>query len=275
MLHADVALARRIDRAEIDFCASGARAGEPGGAAVLEIAGGLALCGAPGMPFNKLLGLGLDREALDADLDRLEEFYVSRGVVAQVELCPLAPADLAPRLLARGFMLQGFENELARVVPAEKVPAPAGVTVTTVGAEQDDRWLQIVTDGFARGDGKADAAPHAALAPGDIALAPVTEIMRAFEHPGESRAIAWIDGTPVSAGACGVMDRVLFIYGTATLPALRRRGGLSALVGHFVNSAIGRADLAIATVQPGSVSQRTFERLGFQVVYTRAVFVKG
>ena len=36
----------------------------------------------------------------------------------------------------------------------------------------------------------------------------------------------------------------------------------------------GKADLTIATTEPGSISQRTFERCGFQVVYTRAILVK-
>jgi hypothetical protein len=30
----------------------------------------------------------------------------------------------------------------------------------------------------------------------------------------------------------------------------------------------------MATTEPGSVSQRNFERLGFQVMYTRAILIK-
>ena len=41
-----------------------------------------------------------------------------------------------------------------------------------------------------------------------------------------------------------------------------------------LNDARGKADLVIATTEPGSISQRTFERLGFQVIYTRAILVK-
>ena len=36
----------------------------------------------------------------------------------------------------------------------------------------------------------------------------------------------------------------------------------------------GQADLAIATTEPGSISQRTFERFGFQVLYTRAILLR-
>ena len=66
----------------------------------------------------------------------------------------------------------------------------------------------------------------------------------------------------------------LGIFGTATLPRFRRRGVQTALVEQALADAAGRADLAIATTEPGSTSQRTFERLGFGLVYTRAILVK-
>ena len=66
----------------------------------------------------------------------------------------------------------------------------------------------------------------------------------------------------------------LGIFGTATLPAFRRRGLQSAIVARAMNDALGRADLVIATTEPGSVSQRTFVRWGFQVIYTRAILAK-
>jgi len=70
-----------------------------------------------------------------------------------------------------------------------------------------------------------------------------------------------------------VIDGILGIAGTATLPAFRRRGVQQAVVAHALNRARGRAALAMATTEPGSISQRNFERFGFQVIYTRAIFV--
>jgi hypothetical protein len=46
-----------------------------------------------------------------------------------------------------------------------------------------------------------------------------------------------------------------------------------AVVAHALNAGVGRAEFATASVDPGSISQRTFERFGFQVMYTRAIFV--
>ena len=69
------------------------------------------------------------------------------------------------------------------------------------------------------------------------------------------------------------MDGVRLIAGTSTLPEFRRRGVQHAVVAHALNASAGRAELATASVDPGSISQRTFERFGFQVIYTRAIFV--
>ncbi|MCM2256049.1 MAG: hypothetical protein NDJ94_10295, partial [Vicinamibacteria bacterium] len=123
VLHADLTLARRVERAEIDFCALGA-----GAAARLErlvVAGGTALYSAPGSPLNKVLGLGLHGPVSDADLDQLVAFYEGRGEPAQVELCPLAALDLPERLIRRGFVPQGFENELgARITGGSRQAEP-------------------------------------------------------------------------------------------------------------------------------------------------------
>jgi hypothetical protein len=78
---------------------------------------------------------------------------------------------------------------------------------------------------------------------------------------------------PAGAAAAYISDGVLGVTGTSTLPAFRRRGVQTAAVCHVLNGAVGRAELAMATVEPGSISQRNFERAGFQVVYTRAIFV--
>ena len=90
-------------------------------------------------------------------------------------------------------------------------------------------------------------------------------------HRAVSRAI---DGEPAGAAASVITNGVLGIFGTGDRPAYRRRGVQSAIVAKALEGAIGRADLAIATTEPGSISQRTFERFGFQVLYTRAILLR-
>lgn len=266
MLHATLDLARRIDRAEIDFCALAAGAGTPGGVASLEVAGGRALCSFAGSPLNKVLGLGLGSTVDDADLDAIEEFYDERGIPVQIELCPLAVPGLSARLTKRGYQLQAFENQLAREIGTDSWPDP-GPRVTRSTPEQDDLWLHVAASGFAAADGSGVTMP-----PPDL-LENIKKVMNGFIHPDFERLLVWVDGEAAGAANAYVIDGILGIAGTATLPAFRRRGVQQAVVAHALNRGLGRATLAMATTEPGSISQRNFERFGFQVIYTRAIFV--
>lgn len=269
MLHGTLELARRIDRAEIDFCALAAGAGQPGGVASLEAGGGRALCSFAGSPLNKVLGLGLGSPVEDADLDAIEAFYDERGIPVQIELCPLAVPGLSARLTKRGYQLLAFENELVRLLDgAAPFPEPS-LRVATTTPDLDDEWLRIAASGFAVPDGSgAPAGP-----PTPDLFDNIKKVMSGFMHPDFERLLVWVDGEPAGAANAYVSDGVLGIAGTATLPAFRGRGVQQAVVAHAVNRALGRAQLAMATTEPGSISQRNFERFGFQVVYTRAIFV--
>ena len=266
-MHATHELARRIDRAEIDFCALSTVLGGPD-AGTLECGGSVAVYGGPGSPVNKVLGLGLGVEVTDDDLDAIEDFYAQRGCPVQIELCPLAASNLPARLTKRGYVLQAFENELARVAPTEDVPEPSGADIR-IESDGEGPWLQVVSEGFASPDRTVSG-----MTPPSDAAAAIAGIMRQFLLPGLIRYVAWVDGQPAAAGVGLVSDRVLGIFGTATLPRFRRRGLQGAIVARAMNDAHGRADLVMATTDPGSISQRTFERLGFQVIYTRAILVK-
>ena len=99
------------------------------------------------------------------------------------------------------------------------------------------------------------------------------EMMADFRHPRLRRFLAWVDGQAAGGGSSWLLDGVLGIAGTSTLPPFRRRGVQTALTIQAMLD--GReADVLIATTAPGSTSQRTFERLGFQLLYTRTILVK-
>lgn len=278
VLHATLALAQRVERTEIDFCAVGAGVGLPGGAASIEVGGGRGVCGQPGSPMNKILGLGLGATVTDEDLDAIELFYDERECPIQIELCPLVSVDLVAKLQTRGYVLKGFENELACALPPagrlKAAPTSAGVgnglpVEILTGDRADEAFLRVTAEGFAVAD---SGSATGALAP-DL-VDSLTRIMRQFIHPDIVRYLVRIDGEPAGAAASIVTNGVLGIFGTATRPAYRRRGVQSAIVNKALEGAAGHADLAIATVEPGSISQRTFERFGFQVLYTRAILLR-
>jgi len=59
------------------------------------------------------------------------------------------------------------------------------------------------------------------------------------------------------------------------LAGFRKRGAQSILIGARLTWAVEQGcDLATTTTQPGSSSQRNYERAGFRVVYTRAKVVR-
>jgi ribosomal protein S18 acetylase RimI-like enzyme len=282
VLQATLALAQRVEKTEIDFCAAGAGVGLPGGAASIEVGGGRGVCGQPGSPMNKVLGLGLGVTVTDEDLDALELFYDERECPIQIELCPLVSTELVAKLQTRGYVLKGFENELACALPRE-VPAPNGppsllrsfggtglhVEVLTGDSDQE-AFLRATVEGFA----VPDSGPQPAEGPAPDIVETIGRAMRQFIHPDIVRYLVRVDGEPAGAAASVVTGGVLGIFGTGTRPAFRRRGIQSAIVAKALESADGRADLAIATTEPGSISQRTFERLGFQVLYTRAILLR-
>jgi len=270
VLQATLALAQRVERMEIDFCAALARVGQPGGGSMLDVGGGRAVCSAPGAPMNKVLGLGLGRHVTDEELDEMEMFYDERQTPIQIELCPLATPDLPSRLSTRGYLLKGFENELACTLPVS-VSLDQELRVDVIAGEGGDTedWLRVTSEGFATPDSETST-----MAPPVETLRSITGIMRRFVHPEIVRYLAWVDGAPAGAAGSTIAGGVLGIFGTATVPAFRRRGAQAAVVAAALRAAQGRADLAIATTEPGSISQRTFERFGFQVLYTRAILVR-
>jgi GNAT superfamily N-acetyltransferase len=270
VLQATLALAQRVERMEIDFCAALARVGQPGGGSILDVGGGRAVCSAPGAPMNKVLGLGLGRHVTDEELDEMELFYDERQTPIQIELCPLATPDLPSRLSTRGYLLKGFENELACTLPVS-VSLDQGLRVDVLAGEGGDSedWLRVTSEGFATPDSETST-----ITPPAETTRALTDIMRRFVHPDIVRYVAWVDGAPAGAASSTIEGGVLGIFGTATAPAYRRRGAQAAVVAAALREAHGRADLAIATTEPGSISQRTFERFGFQVLYTRAILVR-
>jgi GNAT superfamily N-acetyltransferase len=220
--------------------------------------------------MNKVLGLGLGVTVTEEDLDALELFYDERDCPIQIELCPLVSVDLVASLQRRGYVLKGFENELACALPHAAPPTTGQqhVEVLTGDCERDE-FLRATVDGFA----VPDSAPHGDRPAPDV-VETIAGVMRQFIHPDIVRYLVRIDGEPAGGAASVITNGVLGIFGTATRPAYRRRGVQSAIVAKALDRAAGYADLAIATTEPGSISQRTFERFGFQVLYTRAILLR-
>ena len=84
------------------------------------------------------------------------------------------------------------------------------------------------------------------------------------------------DGGIVGGATMRIAEGVAQLTGAATFPAHRRRGVQTALLSaRLADAAAAGCDVAVIITQPGSKSQQNAQRQGFDLLYTRAVLVKG
>lgn len=273
---ADTDLAARIERAECTLIAEAAEAAQrrnPRARVLLRpIAGGVAVWAGEGSPLNKVAGLGFAGGVDAAELEAVERACAERGAPVQVELATLAEAGISSALSRRGYRLMGFENVLGLRLPAPGAAAVApGVDVAESGVAELDDWLDVVVTGFAHPDGQGVAAheqyPREALERviGDLALS-----------GGFRRYLARRGGEPAGGASLRLSAGVAQLAGAATLPAHRRCGVQTSLTAvRLALAAQAGCDVAVVTTQPGSKSQQNAQRQGFELLYTRAVLVRG
>jgi hypothetical protein len=254
---ADAALARRLEAAEA-INARGCTASPPG-AAFLDIAGGCAIFVGDDSPLTQAVALGLNGPVSEAEVDTLEAFFHSRGAEVSIDLCPLADPGLLEILGRRGYRAAEFNNVLVkRLAGAGIVLAPR---VRRALAAEADLWSHTVGRGF--------------FEQGDLTTAEM-EVGRAiFAMPG---ALCYLaagpTGEPAGGGALAVRDGLATLFADSTICAFRRQGFHRELIAARLNEAIALGcDTATASTLPGSTSQRNFERLGFEVVYTKVTLV--
>lgn len=267
MQHMDFEFARRIEMAEAyagRACAEAARRLHPNlEVAIEEIAGGIAVFAGIGLPITQAVGMGLTGPVSDAELDRLEAFYASRGAPAALELCPLVDLSLYETLASRGYQLREVSNVLAReLTPADGIAPPnEGVAIRPASPEEESLWALTVAQGFAE---------HY----------PVTQslldVMAGFFHRADACCFLALVGKEVAGGGVvSAHDGVGGLFGASTLPAFRRRGVQTALLTSRLAWARERdCDVAVSIALPGSASQRNIERFGFRVVYTRTKLIR-
>ena len=260
----DLELARRLEMASAKSgksCAEAAQKLRPElGAVAEEIAGGIAVYAGVDSPVTQAIGVGLNGEVSAAELDRLEEFFRSRGAATAIELCPLAGIPLYEALAKREYRLVEVSNVLVRELSSadEFAPAlaPRGVTVRQAVPEEGKLFTRTVGQGFAE-------------------MAPITQalldVMEGFFHSEHSHHfLAFVEGA--MAGGASVFDfgGVAGMFGASTLPEFRGRGVQTALLAARLSwAAQNGCELAKGITLPGSTSHRNHERFGFRVVYTR------
>jgi ribosomal protein S18 acetylase RimI-like enzyme len=224
-------------------------------AAVLEVAGGIAVFTGAESPLTHATGIGMNGPVSPAELDALEAFFRTRGAHPVLELCPFADPGLLPQLADRGYHLTEFNNVLARRLAGfELVLTPR---VRRALPDEIDLWSHTVGCGF--------------FETGDLTTEEM-EVGRAIcAMPGAMPFLASSEqGVPAAGASLAIHSGLATLFADSTLPAFRRQGLHRELIAARLNEGLAQScDLAMASTLPGSISQRNYERLGFQVVYTR------
>ncbi len=242
----DRALARRLEAAEAANAFSLSTAA-PGFVAE-AIAGGCALFAGVDSPLTHALGCGLSGPVEQDEIERLENFFFSRGSDCLIDLCPMADPRLVQAVMARGYSIIEFNNLMVRKLnPADAEWNSGDFRFELVVDHMRQDWLELLAECF--------EAPLALL-----------ENIPLF---GET-LMARLDGRAAAAAGMTMESGVALLSGDATLRDYRELG----LQGLLIRERIARAarigcDLAMACVLPGSGSHRNYERAGFQLVYMR------
>jgi hypothetical protein len=114
------------------------------------IAGGTAVFAGSVYPANHILGMGLYGSVTSADVDRVENFYRSRGVACEIVISPLADRSLLELLVPRGYKIAEFNSFLIRWLDTCELIEPAdGITIERVTADTEQLWDRVIAKGFA------------------------------------------------------------------------------------------------------------------------------
>jgi GNAT superfamily N-acetyltransferase len=195
------------------------------------------------------------------------DFYVQRGSVPQLEVCPYAHPTLIAGLGVRGFVVREFEHVMARALldgedlDALMVPAVvSGLTLEHVDPTDTaavETHIEVATSGFRTGS--LDEASR------DLNL-------RMLRHPRFDALTARIDDTVAGGASVETFGELACLLGTTVLPAWRRRGVQSALMVARMKLARDRgAKWMCVHSEPGIATERNALRMGFAVIYTKVV----
>src|SRR3984893_2866050 len=144
MVFSDLALSRRLERAEGNACAQFAEARgrhfPNSGAEWIECAGAYAVFDGVDSPVTQTFGLGIFEELGAASLDIIERFFFDRGAQVLHEVSPLAGVAALSLLCARRYRPIEISNVLYRPVEKPAAEYQGNIRVRVTGPEEAQLW---------------------------------------------------------------------------------------------------------------------------------------
>lgn len=269
MLVTDLALARRLERAEGSansaFVESRATLAPGSGAMWRDFDGTYAMFDCANSPLTQTFGLGLFTRATETELVAIERWFAERGAAVHHEVCPLADAQLLELLPARGYRPVEQSTVLVQELGAGAGSATGGrdaaPPVRAIEDGEVNRWADCAAAGWGE-------TPELAAFMRDFGRV-------SARSRGTTCFVAEHEGQMIAAAALAMHDGVALLAGASTIPAWRGRGAQGALLrARLAHAAAAGCDLAMVAAAPGSTSQTNTERQGFRIAYTRTKWGK-
>lgn len=240
----------------------------------LEVGGGRAARGEPGIWANIAMGLGLSGQVAREEIDCAIEWYLEAGIEPRFEICPFVDEDLLRTCEAAGLVLRAFENifclQLAEA--GEPLLAKDDGSLSLPGLEIRivDRDQASETDAFGRVVAAGFTPEGSAVR--QEAIAAYTRVAR---HPRTTAMLVMHEGQAIAGGALDVSGEIASLYAMSVLPEFRRRGIQQTLMAARVAAAQSQsATIATIGARPGISTERNALRQGFKLAYTKIVLVK-
>lgn len=260
MLFADIHLARRLELTNtlecVEYARAHARMFPDSGSVSIPLMGGYVTYAGADSPITQAFGLGLHGSVSESEVEALEDFYFSRRVAVNLELCPLADVTLIEILMRRGYRITETSNVLYQELSTLNLMQPPQATVRIPAPEEEEKWAKTIARGFVETD-----EPHPMM----------IELGRTiFQSENSVPFLVEVDGHPAGGGGVSISNGVADFYGQSTIPSFRRRGVQSALIQASLAYAKEHGcEIAMGTTMCGSTSQHNFERNGFRICYSR------
>ena len=213
--------------------------------------------------FNRTVGLGVARPAVESDVDEVVSFY--DGAERQASVVQIAPHATPPELVgwveARGY--DRGRRWVKMWHSLETVPdASTDLRIERVGREWAETFGRLIVESFEFPDGLMGAAG-------------VTIGAAGWHH-----YIGFDGDVPVSTAAMRIEDGAAWLGFASTPPSYRGRGGQSAMFARRLHDA-REAGCRFAVVETGedtpedpNPSYRNMLRAGFELAYFRHNWVR-
>ena len=184
-----------------------------------------------------------------------------RKAPVSIDVCPHADPSLYDILSHRGYRITEFNNALVRALPVDvSSPAP-GIDVRAASEDEIETFATTIVRGFFGRDEMTEAE----LRLGRLLIRMPSTTGYFAQYPG---------GEPLAGGCMSIRNRIANFFGDATRRDERGHGAHTALIAERLRLASSAGcDLATALTQPGSTSQRNYQRMGFEIAYTKCTMV--